>query len=560
MSLGSTSTSPSAVSRGTTSTTTGDDDDMAVGKVPRYMQQLLAWLAAFATAEPYISVSSSVPSSNVSGLIDPNFAGFAFEQASLWNYAQDADGNANEFSINLIAAITNRTGGIPLIRLGGTSADYAYYNASQTDPALPRAEIDNYQDIGGTTIGPSYWELCKNFANAKYIIQTPMAITDVSETVLWATTVVDAIGLDAIYAFEPGNEADLYPATNLGPPTYQAALTNETYVGNFTAYAAAIIDALNLTTDQLPYFQAFDTSAHFNGEDAYILDVPTGFDLGIDADGIVQTVAHHYYQTDCCGTAADLQTGLMSHSAITGHLDLFKPAIDWLAANKPDVSYILSEIGNSLNPTHDYAYQAVLGAALWQVDLQLYALSIGVARFHFQQIMHSGFDLWLPQASAGVDPQVFASFYAQPFVADFVGSSSSGGAATQVASVQVSDDPTGGNLAGYVAFEDGSPVRLAVVNLDYWNSSSSASARTAANVSVSVPAQVTSVTVDKLSSPLGAGASADTITYAGSQWTYESLGLEVTGVRDDSETLTVTDGQVYISVNQSSAVLVHLIS
>lgn len=88
------------------------------------------------------------------------------------------------------------------------SADYAYYDVNQTDPALPRAEVNNYQDVGGTTIGPSYWDLCKNFPNAKYIIQTPMAITDVEETVLWATTVVDAIGIDAIYG---GNDATLNP-------------------------------------------------------------------------------------------------------------------------------------------------------------------------------------------------------------------------------------------------------------------------------------------------------------------------------------------------------------
>lgn len=382
-----------------------------------------------------------------------------------------------------------------------------------------------------------------------------MAITDIDETVLWATTVVDAIGLDAIYAFEPGNEADLYPVANLGPPTYLGVQSNESYVGNFTAYAAAIINALNLTSDQEPFFQAFDTSAHFDESDAWIFDVPTGFDLGIDDDGIVQTVAHHYYQTDG-GGAEDLETGLMSHSAITGHLDLFKPAIDWLKANKPGIPYILSEIGNSLNPTHDYSYQAVLGSALWQVDLQLYSLSIGIARFNFQQIMHSGFDLWLPQASADSLPQVFASFYAQPFVADFVGATGT----AQVAAVDVAGGDADGNLAAYVAFEDGAPARLALVNLAYWNSSSSTAARAAANVSVSVPAGVTGVTVDKLSSPLGAGASADSITYAGSQWTYESLGLEVTGVREDSETLTVADGLVYVSVNQSSAVLVHLVS
>lgn len=254
----------------------------------------------------------------------------------------------------------------------------------------------------------------------------------------------------------------------------------------------------------------------------------------------------------------------MSHAAVAARLDQLRPAIAWLAAHRPGVPYVLSEVGNSLNPTHDYAYQAVLGSALWQVDLQLYGLSAGVARFHFQQIMHSGFDLWLPQASGdAAEAQVFASFYAQPFVADFVGR----GGTTQVAAVPVvvsdDDDEDSNNIAGYVAFEEGgAPRRLAIVNLDYWNSSSSPAPRAAATVALrGLPADVTSVTVDRLSSPLGAGAGADTITYAGSQWTYASNGVEVPGVRDDSETLAVgADGRVDVSVDQSSAVLVRFVS
>lgn len=321
---------------------------------------------------------------------------------------------------------------------------------------------------------------------------------------------------------------------------------------NFTKYAAVIADAVTVTQ---PFFQAFDTSAHFDGSDAWVLDVPTGFGLGIDDGNIVQAVAHHYYQTDG-GSAATLAAGLMTHSSITARLDLLKPAIAWLKANKPDIDYIFSEIGNSLNPTHDYAYQAVLGSALWQVDFQLYALAIGVQRFNFQQIMHSGFDLWLPQASAGAAPQVFANFYAQPFVADLVGSSGT----AQVAQLAIADEATG-NWAAYAAFESGgAPARLAILNLNYWNSSSSTVARASQTITVAVPDGVLSVTVDVLSSPEGAGASADSITYAGSQWTYESLGLEVAGVRNDSQTLSVEDGTVDITVYQSSAVLVHLSS
>lgn len=104
---------------------------MASNRVPRHVQQILMWLTATAAAQPSLSVPSSVPS-NASGVVDPDFAGFAFEQASLWNYALDADGNANEFSINLIAAITNRTGGKPLIRLGGTSYVSLYLRVAKT--------------------------------------------------------------------------------------------------------------------------------------------------------------------------------------------------------------------------------------------------------------------------------------------------------------------------------------------------------------------------------------------------------------------------------------------
>jgi hypothetical protein len=85
----------------------------------RHVQHLIGWLAVTTAASPYVSVPPKVPA-DASGVVDPDFAGFAFEQASLWNYALDLDGNPNVFSQNLIAEITKRSGGRPLIRLGGT--------------------------------------------------------------------------------------------------------------------------------------------------------------------------------------------------------------------------------------------------------------------------------------------------------------------------------------------------------------------------------------------------------------------------------------------------------
>ena len=74
----------------------------------------------------------------------------------------------------------------------------------------------------------------------------------------------------------------------------------------------------------------------------------------------------------------------MNHTAVAGMFQTYTPSIDFLARNFPRVDYTLSEVGNSLagkgNPGN-LSFQAGLGAALWSVDMQLYAMSkVGSAR------------------------------------------------------------------------------------------------------------------------------------------------------------------------------------
>ena len=77
-------------------------------------------------------------------------------------------------------------------------------------------------------------------------------------------------------------------------------------------------------------------------------------------------------------------------------------------------------------------------------------------------------------------------------------------------------------------------------------------------MAITLPKGVASIKVELLGSPEGAGAKGDSITYAGSQWTYDSLGEEVKGVRNDSIVLKVNKRLVYLEVFESSAVLIHL--
>ncbi|KAK5630579.1 hypothetical protein RRF57_006294 [Xylaria bambusicola] len=202
-------------------------------------------------------------------------------------------------------SVYSRTGGKPNIRLGGTSPDYGRYIPDQVEPALPVAEQDNYQNIGGTTIGPSYWPYTKNFQNAVYIIQVPLATTNISEPIAWTKSALESIPEDRIFSIQPGNEPDLYAdgftganGIPLRPPEYHGTLTSETYVGNWTRYVAAIKDAVSALPEGR-VFSAFDLA----GVNSFPVDVC--FDLGIDEGGVIKEVAGHYYQGQA-GTAATL--------------------------------------------------------------------------------------------------------------------------------------------------------------------------------------------------------------------------------------------------------------
>ena len=182
----------------------------------------------------------------------------------------------------------------------------------QSEPALPVAEQDNYQCIGCTTIGPSYWQIAKLFPDAKYMVQVPLANTNISESVSWVQAAVEGIGIDQIHSIQLGNEPDHYKHdfcgeddVFLGPPHFQGTLDNKTYVGNYTEYAAAIREAANLPDH---FFTAFAVAAHVADPSVrqWLLFPEVCFDFGIDHNNTIKEVAHHYYQNHA-GQAGDLE-------------------------------------------------------------------------------------------------------------------------------------------------------------------------------------------------------------------------------------------------------------
>ena len=155
-----------------------------------------------------VNVPASVPG-DASSKVPAEFPALAFEESSFVPYSTYTNNTPNAFSQGLIKSIYSRTGGQPILRVGGTSGDYVVFNQSQTTPAEPPATLGRPPAFRSLTIGPSLYELCKNIPGASYVINVPLANYQLSNCIDTAKAAWNAVGKD-IYAFEIGNEPSLY--------------------------------------------------------------------------------------------------------------------------------------------------------------------------------------------------------------------------------------------------------------------------------------------------------------------------------------------------------------
>ena len=318
------------------------------------------------------------------------------------------------------------------------------------------------------------------------------------------------------------------------------------YVHIATERFAAISKALGISNGTR-VFQALETAMAFDGSNAWTLAVPTVWDLGIDASHQVKSVSHHWYQTRN-GTAATIGRDFMNHTAISSGLEVFRPWIEYLdTAADVKIPFVLSESANSLNG--GTGYQDVFATTLWQVDWELYSMFVGVSRINYQAMYAADYLLFNPLDSDGVPQQTYAPWYAQPFVADFIGQ----GGSTRMSILDQRPGTGNSNIVAYIAYEGHTPKRIAIINFGFWTSSSNSSRPNDAITFSNLPAD--RVILKRLTSPLGASSLASNITYGGSQWLKSSEGREVQNVVKDTETLVIEGRQLVVNVDASSAVL-----
>ncbi|KAK3707899.1 hypothetical protein LTR37_011751 [Vermiconidia calcicola] len=233
---------------------------------------------------------------------------------------------------------------------------------------------------------------------------------------------------------------------------------------------------------------------------------------------------------------------LMNHSAVTAKFSTgYTSALSYIQSNEPEVDYIISESGSSLiGPQLEF--QDAFGAALWYVDFECYAMSLGVKRVdatHRPAAYHS---LWVPDSSTNdptlgdqqnIGPQVRGPWFAMPMIADFVGKQP--GAVVPVleqdlATAYAMYDPSTSALS-----------RIMLVNLKFWSA-------------------------DRLRADAGAHAQgydvqgdSGVITWAGETWSYvldNGSGSLVDGV-PVSETIGICQGVASITLPDSEAAIAY---
>ncbi|KAJ5370643.1 uncharacterized protein N7496_006735 [Penicillium cataractarum] len=493
-----------------------------------------------------INVSHNVPH-YASAAVNPSFLGFAFEETSFVYYGGNKT-SPDIASRNLVQVIANKTQARPLIRVGGTSLDHGTFNASQKEAiTIPPSEVGSGIPKG-IQIGPSFFESFANFPTAQFMLDIPWAEQNLNNSIAFSRAAYRAIGKDRLFAFELGNEPNNYGRFKGGDKREKM----ESYAKEWAQWTDAIDDAVGVGSSSIWQGVVLSSETggrtHFPGGTSKDWKIPDLFENGLEqyADRM-KSVAMHYYQTQE-NPNTDIQADLLNHTAVVKGSEFIRKAVKYLRNPKRNIPVYLAEVGNTLgNGTKYIQLEGSLGSALWQIDFSLYAMSIGVTGVNIQCGTKFPFSLWRPNINH-THGEVLPAFYSHIFSAEFMGSSGN----TRVTNIDL-DSPF---LSSYAAYENGSIARVAIINLR--QSDGSLSENDAVRVALSVGDDVKTAEVKKLSSPNGAAATAETISFDGTQWVYEDPRTEKKVKKYTKSSLSINGGTVDLEVKSSEAVIVYL--
>ncbi|KAI0006289.1 glycoside hydrolase family 79 protein [Xylariaceae sp. FL0662B] len=406
------------------------------------------------------AVSSTADSIDTNQPLD-GFVSFSIEFSSFPDFAGNKT-NPNEFSNNLLNNLGNLTGTKPYIRVGGNTQDFAIYNPDLNIALNGTYNLSRSVDYPTTIeIGPSYFESYGTWPNVKFSHGFNMGGNHDDrqwETLLQtAVLACKALGKDNLYLWEYGNEPDLF-STAVRTSNY-----NESdYVAEWLNGTRAIRDMLEANCPDLLSNGTYGYLAPSFAGTSNHLRAPRAWEDGLNEDGTVKLFSSHNYISGAETPGVTLQGTLMNHTSTRLSIDAH---LDEYASIRPGIRQVLGET-NSLYHEGRPGLSDTFGAALWGIDFNLYAASVGIARVH----MHMGTDYryasWQPIATNRTAvPTTKPPYYGNVAVAAFLGRARP----LSVAHLSLSLNGTDDREAAYAAYVDNALRRIMVVNMRAYN-------------------------------------------------------------------------------------------
>lgn len=486
-----------------------------------------------------ITISTTTPS-GASDTIDHGYPALAFSQHSWQEYGGNKS-SPNTFSANLVSEIASRIGTPVHIRVGGTSGDFSYYDASQSTALVlpPNTPCGNIPH--GMHIGPSWFEAFANIPG-KYIYDAHFANNTAGYQANSAAASAQAlkyITFSNLDALEIGNEINFYRGSNR-PSTYTVA----NYISEWKSYADSITAAIGNTAVK---FQA----PILAGLDNPIFNYQSIYNAGQDSQGYtVSTLSLHHYMDDTAVPVSALQSNYMNHTRIAAQLDPFRSVVTWLKANKANIQLHLGEVNSNTYSTGNADVLGVFGSALWLADYMLYGMTLNVKRMNVQQSSGFSYASWRAVTYCGQPPAVNPPYYAHPFVADIIGKSGD----IKIADLKLGQD----TFSGYAVYNvsTNKVAKIVLLNLQTYRTTDGTS-RPSKSITLNLPYSGTA-RIDRLTAPGADVQDASKISWKGTSWTYASNGKPVQSA-STSTSMRGSRGQLGpISIKASEAVVITL--
>ncbi|KAF2093121.1 hypothetical protein NA57DRAFT_48911 [Rhizodiscina lignyota] len=410
------------------------------------------------TASNSLSIPSQAPSG--AAVVAKDLISLSIEFRHLPKFTGNIS-HPNYFSRNLLQNLKDATGSFPLVRVGGSSQDDAFYNSTQKEAEvdLPTPPDAQYPPA---SCGASFFDSYTLWPDVQFTAGINLASNDSESLEKFTELSCKALG-SRLVMWEVGNEPDFYENFKRRKP---GTWNIDDYVETWQGHSAAVQEQAAKTCPSLA-----DTG-FYGPSIGTVSSSPDSFtDVAAFAKGInknsktqIKQISTHSYMgiADSNTSPSILQRNLMNHTAVMHHIGNYVSLRSALS-KYGDLPFTIGE-GNSLAGGGAGGISDTFGAALWVVDYALYIASVGIKRVHFHQSDSAPYNAWIPGHGSELPVKTCAPYYGKLLAARLIGIEDG----IQVINPDIPG--TDGLESMYVAYDSSGPKRIAILNMKQWNS------------------------------------------------------------------------------------------